>query len=91
MVACLRLRSPVFASSVFTFVLCFVVLNVAVKDGRKHVFGSRRPGYSESDRPELGWRLAIAFCIVAGGNAIGMVSGGSLNPAVSFGIDSRPG
>ena len=32
--------------------------------------------------------LAIASCVTAGGYAIGAVSGGSLNPAVSFGISS---
>ena len=32
--------------------------------------------------------LAIGFCIVVGGNAIGGVSGGSLNPAVSIGLDT---
>merc|ERR1740117_1542974 len=30
--------------------------------------------------------FAIASCVTAGGYAIGAVSGGSLNPAVSFGI-----
>merc|ERR1711871_840180 len=30
--------------------------------------------------------LAIGSCVTAGGYAIGAVSGGSLNPAVSFGI-----
>jgi glycerol uptake facilitator-like aquaporin len=32
--------------------------------------------------------LAIGSCITVGGYAIGGVSGGSLNPAVSFGIDT---
>merc|ERR1719158_1086448 len=32
--------------------------------------------------------FAIASCVTAGGLAIGAVSGGSLNPAVSFGISS---
>merc|ERR1719359_2560090 len=53
---------------VFTFVLCFVVLNVAVVEASKvltQYFG-----------------LAIGFCVVAGGRAVGNVSGGSLNPAV---------
>jgi len=60
-----------FAEIIYTFVLCFVVLNVAVHDGMKTVYG-----------------LAIGFVIVAGGYAIGSVSGGSLNPAVSFGLDT---
>jgi len=60
-----------FAEIAFTFVLCFVVLNVATsKDASANMFG-----------------LAIGSCVTVGGNAIGAVSGGSLNPAVSFGID----
>merc|ERR1719409_507898 len=59
------------AEIVFTFVLCFVVLNVATtKDASKDMFG-----------------LAIGSCVTVGGYAIGGISGGSLNPAVSFGID----
>jgi len=62
----------VVAEIVFTFVLCFVVLNVATtKAGLSQYFG-----------------LAIASCVTAGGYAIGAVSGGSLNPAVSIGISS---
>jgi len=59
---------------VFTFVLCFVVLSVAVVKEEKvlsQYFG-----------------LAIASCVTAGGNAIGGISGGSLNPAVSTGISA---
>merc|ERR1719198_805298 len=61
-----------FAEAMFTFVLCFVVLCVAVSQGKtnsKHMFG-----------------LAIGSCVTVGGFAIGSISGGSLNPAVSFGI-----
>merc|ERR1719440_1635998 len=59
------------AEFVFTFVLCLVVLCVAVmqKTASPAFFG-----------------LAIGSCITVGGNAIGSISGGSLNPAVSFGI-----
>merc|ERR1719223_2611813 len=58
------------AEIIYTFVLCFVVLNVAtVQSPLSEYFG-----------------LAIASCVTAGGYAIGAVSGGSLNPAVSFGI-----
>jgi len=59
------------AEFVFTFVLSFVVLSVAVSDRTKasHLFG-----------------LAIGSCVTVGGCAIGSISGGSLNPAVSFGI-----
>merc|ERR1719235_912014 len=60
------------AEIVYTFVLCFVVLNVAtVKSPLSQYFG-----------------LAIASCVTAGGYAIGAISGGSLNPAVSVGISS---
>lgn len=59
------------AEGVFTFVLCFVVLSVAVSTTTNNgtMFG-----------------LAIGACVTVGGNAIGTISGGSLNPAVSFGI-----
>jgi len=61
------------AETVFTFVLAYVVLCVAVSEHTKasHLFG-----------------LAIGSCVTVGGNAIGGISGGSLNPAVSFGIAS---
>merc|ERR1719199_795245 len=59
------------AETMFTFVLCLVVLCSAVHDKTKSpvFFG-----------------LAIGSCVTVGGNAIGAISGGSLNPAVSFGI-----
>lgn len=61
------------AEGMSTFLLCFVVLAVAVSRITKNAefFG-----------------LAIGFCIVVGGVASGKVSGGSLNPAVSFGIST---
>lgn len=61
-----------FAEIVFTFVLCFVVLSVAT--------------IPKPDKDILGF--AIASCVTAGGYAVGAVSGGSLNPAVSFGIST---
>jgi len=61
-----------FAEIVFTFVLCYVVLCVAT--------------VREPSKDMFG--LAIASCVTAGGYAIGAVSGGSLNPAVSFGVSS---
>merc|ERR1719359_2310632 len=61
-----------FAEIVFTFVLCFVVLSVAT--------------IREPSKDMFG--LAIGSCVTVGGYAIGAVSGGSLNPAVSFGISS---
>lgn len=60
------------AEIIFTAVLCFVVLHVATT--------------KEPSKDMFG--LAIGSCITVGGYAIGGVSGGSLNPAVSFGIDT---
>ena len=60
------------AEIVFTFVFCYVVLCVV--------------SVKEPSKDMFG--LAIASCVTASGYAIGAVSGGSLNPAVSFGISS---
>merc|ERR1719399_278459 len=60
------------AEIIFTFVLCFVVLSVAT--------------VKAPSKDMFG--LAIASCVTAGGYAIGAVSGGSLNPAVSVGIST---
>lgn len=59
------------AEIVYTCLLAYVVLSVAVSERTKasHMFG-----------------LAIGSCVTVGGFAIGGISGGSLNPAVSFGI-----
>jgi len=59
------------AEWIFTFVLCLVVLCTAVEKGTKS---------------EKFFGLAIGSCVTVGGLAIGAISGGSLNPAVSFGI-----
>jgi aquaporin Z len=56
---------------VFTLVLCFVVLSVAT--------------VKKNPSPEL-TGFIIGSCVTVGGLAIGKISGGSLNPAVSFGI-----
>merc|ERR1719409_1721880 len=66
----------VIAEVMFTFVLCLVVLCAAVycKDN--------------NGGPTAFFGLAIGACVTCGGNAIGAISGGSLNPAVSFGIAS---
>jgi len=75
-----------FAEIVYTFVLCFVVLNVAClkeKDEKGMQLYLMTGGKSYQM-----YGLAIGFCIVVGGNAIGGVSGGSLNPAVSVAIDT---
>jgi len=57
---------------IFTAVLCFVVLSVATT--------------AAPSKDMFG--LAIGSCVTVGGFAVGGVSGGSLNPAVSFGIDA---
>eukprot|EP00747_Dinoflagellata_sp_TGD_P126013 gnl/TRDRNA2_/TRDRNA2_174230_c4_seq6.p1 gnl/TRDRNA2_/TRDRNA2_174230_c4~~gnl/TRDRNA2_/TRDRNA2_174230_c4_seq6.p1 ORF type:complete len:456 (-),score=83.06 gnl/TRDRNA2_/TRDRNA2_174230_c4_seq6:107-1474(-) len=58
------------AEVMFTFILCFVVLAVA----------TTKKALSEF------FGFAIGSCVTVGGCAIGAVSGGSLNPAVSVGI-----
>jgi len=58
------------AEIVFTFVLAFVVLSVATVKAPLSEF----------------FGLAIGMCVTVGGLAIGAVSGGSLNPAVSIGV-----
>merc|ERR1740127_305086 len=60
------------AELIYTFMLCFVVLNVAVAAANK---GNQFYG------------LAIGFVVVAGGYGAGHISGGCFNPAVAFGID----
>lgn len=60
-----------FAEAFFTFVLCYVVLCTAV---------------SAKTKSKSMFGLAIGSCVTVGGFAIGSISGGSLNPAVSFGI-----
>jgi aquaporin Z len=55
----------------FTFALCFVVLNVATT---KQTAGNSY----------FGW--AIGFTVLAGAYAVGVISGGAFNPAVALGI-----
>merc|ERR1719189_1637230 len=59
------------AEVLFTFLLCYAVLCVAVSEMTKSV---------------AMFALVIGSCVTVGGNAIGAISGGSLNPAVSVGI-----
>jgi aquaporin Z len=54
----------------YTFVLAFVVLSVATTSSPLAQF----------------FALAIGFCVVVGGYSVGGISGGHLNPAVSFGV-----
>jgi len=61
------------AETLYTFMLCFVVLNVAASG----VHGGKNQFYG----------LAIGFVIVAGAYSGGSVSMGCFNPAVAFGID----
>lgn len=63
---------------VYTFMLCFVVLNCAC---------SRVNNPSSDGNQSHG--LAIGFVIIAGGYASGNVSGGALNPAVALGLDIK--
>jgi aquaporin Z len=69
-----------FAETAYTFVLCFVVLNVATL--------AKKAPMSGGGKSTQIYGFAIGSCIIVGGNAIGKISGGSLNPAVSFGIDA---
>ena len=55
----------------FTFALCYVVLNVATAKGT-------------TGNPTYG--LAIGFTVLAGAFAVGSISGGVFNPAVAVGI-----
>lgn len=58
------------AELLFTFALCYVVLNVA----------------TSKDHPDNGfYGLAIGFTVAAGAFAAGGISGGSFNPAVTLG------
>merc|ERR1719401_354642 len=58
---------------VFTFLLAYVVLSVATV----------KTAYTPLSEY---FGLAIGSCVTAGGLAIGSLSGGSLNPAVSIGL-----
>lgn len=59
------------AEIIFTALLCFTVLNVACI----------------KDPSKDMYGLAIGSCVTVGGFAVGAVSGASLNPAVSLGLD----
>ena len=59
------------AEFLFTFALCFVVLNVAVAKATK-------------GNSFYGW--AIGITVLAGACAVGAISGGAFNPAVALGI-----
>lgn len=59
------------AEFLFTFALCFVVLNVAVD---RHTANNSYFG------------LAIGFTVLAGAFAVGSISGAAFNPAVAVGV-----
>jgi aquaporin Z len=59
------------AEFLFTFALCYVVLNVATAKGTS---GNSFYG------------LAIGFTVLAGAFAVGPISGGAFNPAVAVGL-----
>jgi aquaporin Z len=61
------------AEILFTFLLCFVVLCVATV--RTFNCGDMNG-------------LAIGSCVIVGGFASGAISGGCMNPAISFGVDT---
>merc|ERR1719162_2438113 len=63
------------AEIIYTFMLCFVVLNVAC---------SKRDGGGKNQY----YGLAIGFVIVAAAYSGGAISMGCFNPAVAFGIDT---
>ncbi|MBI2742413.1 MAG: aquaporin [Chlamydiales bacterium] len=59
------------AEFLFTFALCYVVLNVATANATQ-------------GNSYFGW--AIGFTVLVGAYAVGAVSGGAFNPAVALGI-----
>lgn len=59
------------AEFLFTFALCFVVLNVAIVK-------------ATSGNSYFGW--AIGFTVLVGAYAVGAISGGAFNPAIALGI-----
>jgi len=65
----------------YCFMLCFVVLNVAVAKAQ-HVDGDASKPIKNNY-----YGLAIGFVVIAGGIGGGHVSGGCLNPAVAIGVN----
>lgn len=68
--AALQLGPVLLAEALFTFALCFVILNVATAAGTE---GNSYFG------------LAIGFTVMVGAYAVGPVSGAAFNPAVALG------
>jgi aquaporin Z len=67
----LNVLPALIAEFLFTFALCYVVLNVATS---KNTSGNSFYG------------LAIGFTVLVGAYSVGAVSGGAFNPAVAVGI-----
>lgn len=68
------------AEVIYTFMMCFVVNNCAV---------SKRN--NPRDDPNQFYALAIGFVAIAGGYAVGDISGAVLNPAVAIGLSAAQG
>merc|ERR1719428_1341280 len=58
--------------AIYTFMYCFVVLNTAC---------------TQAHHGNQFFGMAIGFVTIAGGYAVGGISGGAFNPAVALGID----
>ncbi len=67
----LDIGKALIAEFLFTFALCYVVLNVAAT---KETEGNSFFG------------LAIGFTVLVGAYAVGAISGGAFNPAVALGV-----
>jgi len=67
----LDVNKALVAEFMYTFALCYVVLNVATAKG---TFGNSFYG------------LAIGFTVLAGAYSVGSISGGAFNPAVAVGF-----
>lgn len=67
----LEMGPALLAEALFTFGLCFVILNVATARGTE---GNSYYG------------LAIGFTVLAGAYAVGGISGGAFNPAVAIAL-----
>jgi aquaporin Z len=90
-------QQAAFAEFFFTFVLAFTVLSVAVYTPKEESqFDAQLVDWRLREKEKPPWKtkhrnhaaLAIGLCVMCGGGAIGSVSGGHLNPAVSFGMSS---
>jgi len=66
-----RIMSALIVEFLFTFALCYVVLNTAT---------------ARATAGNSNYGLAIGFTVLVGAYAVGPVSGGSFNPAVTVGL-----